>query len=307
MAWPTEAGSLGIIAPPLIERRRRTRKVFARVTRGIDARLFGPLIPPPGHPAPKARRIIHPPIRRRKPARDRALIRPMVQLSLKLNRYYVDVRENYRIFNAAVYRFYKGLLEPPAEGSAPFATSPTLAFSPTDVFGNGTHYLSVSWFNGVLDSGFLPIGPNGEPYLRLEITGGVILLNPPLAPVNVRLIRFPAGVIRVQAVYFELGAGRASEWAITYTLNGSEPGTPPAVAPTVTQTIVGANLSVLEYDLPGQANGVTVKVRVQVRRNDSGTWRYSVGSTVLTAIADALGPTAAEGAGVWRGAAPQEM
>jgi hypothetical protein len=55
---------------------------------------------------------------------------------------------------------------------------------------------------------------------------------------------------------------------------------------------MGTGLVVLEYDLPGQANGTTVKVRLQTRRNDSGTWRYSENSTVLTAIADASVPSA---------------
>ena len=29
----------------------------------------------------------------------------------------------------------------------------------------------MSYYNGLRDSGFLPIGPNGETYLRLDISG----------------------------------------------------------------------------------------------------------------------------------------
>jgi len=298
LAWPTEAGSLGIIAPPLIERRRRSRKVFARVSRGVDPRF----LTQPHANIPKAQRIIRPPIRRKKPPRDRAVIQQIVRL--KLNHYYVDLRDTYAIFNAAEYRFYYRAGEPPQETDPPFAINATLPFSPATTFGDGVYYLAVSYFNGVLDSGFLRVGPNGEPYRLLEVGSGTQLTDPPAAPIDARLILRPGGVVRVQAVYFELGTGRATEWVLTYTLDGATPGTPPAVSPTVTQTILGTNLSVLEYELPAQADGVTVKVRVQVRRNDGGTWRYSEGSTVLTAVADAVGPAAAEGAGVWRGAAP---
>jgi hypothetical protein len=224
-----------------------------------------------------------------------------------VNRYYVDVRENYRIFNAAAYRFYKSTTGAPLETDAPFATSAALPHSPVDVFGNGTHYLSVSYFNGVLDSGFLPIGPNGETYLRLDVGGGVQTSPPPQAPLDVRLFLRPGGVISVQAIYAQQDNLRATEWALTYTTDGSTPGTPPAVSPTATTAIAGTNLSVLEYDLPAQANGTTVKVRTQVRRNDGGTWVYSEGSTVLTAVADATGPAGPEGAGLWRGSAPQEL
>lgn len=308
MAWPSEAGSIGTTRPPLIER-PPPRRTLGRKGLGHDPRYIAPQIP--GTLTPYPAMVTQPTIRRRPPKPRRLRIKPgrLGRLMyLAPNHYYVDVREFYRIFNAAVYRFYKSTIGPPAETDTPFAVNATLAgFSPADTFGNGTHYLSVSYFNGVLDSGFLPIGPNGEPYLRLEVSGGGELDNPPLAPSGVRLILRPGGVVRVQAVYLEFGAGRGSVWALTATLDGSEPGTPPAVSPTVTQTILGSNLSVLEHDLPAQADGTTVKVRVQVRRLDGATWRYSEGSTALTAIADALGPDAAEGAGVWRGAAPQEL
>jgi hypothetical protein len=222
--------------------------------------------------------------------------------------YPVSVREYYRIFNAAVYRFYKSLTGPPLETDSPFATNPTLAgFSPANTFGNGTHYLSVSYFNGVLDSGFYPIGPNGETYLRLDVATGAQVLTPPNAPAQVQLVRTAGGIIRVQAVYSQAGSLRATEWAITYTTNGSTPGTPPAVSPTATVAMPSGGTEILDYALPAQADLVTVKVRVQSRRNDSGTWRYSEGSTVLTAIADSLGPSVPEGSSLWRGAAPQEL
>lgn len=325
MAWPTEAGSLGIIVPPLIERRRRRRKAFARVVRGVDPRF----LTQPNAPIPKVQRIVRPAIRRRgsrpgahrqehngrgKGAGDRTNIRALQAAILgriypTLHHYLIDVLDTYAIFNAAGYRFYfrAAANGPPQETDTPFATNATLPYSPGTTFGDGIYFLAVSYFNGVLDSGFLPVGPNGEPYRRLEVGAGNQLVAPPGTPIDARLILRPGGVVRVQAAYFELGTGRATEWALIATFNGTDPGTPPAVSPTATPTILGSNLTVLEHDLAAQAHGTTVKVRVQVRRNDGGTWRYSEGSTVLTAIADAIGPAAAEGAGVWRGAAPQEI
>ena len=297
MAWPTEAGVLtrAQAAPREKVRTRKPRSAVYRATKK-----------PPLAPATHTRgKVLHCKLKHRKPRKSASGVR---QQYLKLNTYYVDVAENYRIFNAAVFQFYKSTTGPPLETDSPFRENATLAgFSPADVFGNGTHYLSVSYFNGVLDSGFLPLGPNGETYLRLDVGGGVEIDSPPDAPMDVRLVLQPGGVVSVQAVYAQQGPLRATEWALTYTLDGSTPGTPPAIAPTATTAIQGTSLSVFEYDLPAQANGTTVKVRTQVRRLDGATWVYSAGSSVLTAVADALGPAAPEGAGVWRGAAPQEL
>jgi len=46
---------------------------------------------------------------------------------------------------------------------------------------------------------------------------------------------------------------------------------------------------------------------VQTRRNDSGTERYSEGSTVLTATADATGPAQLPAAEDWIGELPEEL
>lgn len=300
MAWPTEAGCL-LRAQAAPKGEQRGQKVRSKILRT----MIKPPEPPSGSLHPRGRRLGFNKNRRRKHRVASGVRQNFAKITLST--YYVDVRENYRIFNPAVYRFYKSTIGPPLETDTPFATNVTLPFSPADTFGNGVHYLSVSNFNGVLDSGFLPIGANGETYLRLDVGAGVQTNNPPDAPLDVRLILRPGGVIRIQAIYAQLGALRASEWAITYTTNGSTPGTPPAVSPTVTQSISGTTVSILEYDLPAQADGTTVKVRLQVRRNDVGTWVYSGNSSVLSAVADAVGPTSSEGAGVWRGKAPQEL
>jgi len=222
-------------------------------------------------------------------------------------RYYHDARGLYRVFNAAGYRFYRSNSGPPAESDTPFATNATLPHEPTDTYADGTWYLSVSYFNGVLDSGFLPLGPHGETYLRLDIAAGAASGSPPMGPNDWRLEAQAAGVVRVLGVYFESGDDRADEWAIAYTTNGS---TPPADTPDVTQTMAGG-LAVLAYDLPGQSHGTTVKVRLQTRRNDGTAeapdWVYSAASTVLTLSADATGPSAPPSAADWPGQLPEEV
>ena len=208
-------------------------------------------------------------------------------------RFYLDGRGLYRVFNAAEYRFYRDNSAPPAEDDSPFATNATLPHTPVNTYADGTWYLSVSYFNGVIDSGFLPIGPHGETYLRLDLASGAEATSPPAAPMDWRLELRGGGVVAVVGAYFETGSGtdRAGQWAIAYTTDGS---TPSADNPDATVVMAGG-LAVLDYELPAQSEGTTVKVRLQTRRDD-GAWTYSEGSTVETTTAAAAGPTAALGA-----------
>jgi len=228
-----------------------------------------------------------------------------------------QLRGKYRVFGAAEYRFYRSNTGPPDEGDTPFATHATLPHEPADAFADGTWYLSVSYFNGVIDSGFLPLGPAGETYLRLDLSGGAETGSPPAAPQDWRieqraatgatlaqlslpqfgamtLAEFGALAIqgvaaRVLAFYYQSDATlRAEQWAIAYTTNGSDP---PADTPDVTVEMPAGGLAVLSYDLPPVADGTTVKVRLQTRRQD-GSWVYSENSTIQTITADASGPTA---------------
>ena len=221
------------------------------------------------------------------------------------SRRYVTARGLYRVFRDAEYRIYHSTSGPPVEGGA-YTEYPTLpvvlAFG-----GIAKHYFSVSYFNGVIDSGFLPLGPRGETYILLDIQAGVLIPNKPHAPDDFRLEQRAGGVVRIHGLYIESGSLRATEWAITYTTNGAEPGTPPAVSPTVTRTMPTSGLAILAYDLPAQANGTTVKVRLQARRNDSGTWVYSDNSTVLTLVVDTVGPTAPVDGQRWAGRQPEDL
>ena len=246
------------------------------------------------------------------PVRARALevepFQPRSQLAirkvnkLKFRASFVGLYHN---FGTAEYRFYRSNTAPPVETDTPFATNASLPYTPVDLFADGIWYVSVAYYNGILTSGFLPLGPNGETYIRIEISGGVVLQTPPNPPISWELELRPAGVIRVKAFYQQTGSLRATQWAITYTTNGATPGTPPAVSPTVSAAMPSSGAAVLEYDLPGQADGTTVKVRLQTRRNDGGTWRYSENSIVKSLVADAAGPIAPLVLQPWPGRLPE--
>lgn len=219
---------------------------------------------------------------------------------------YLDARGLYRVFNAAEYRFYRSSIGPPAEGSTPLAVGESLPFTPDDTFSDGTWYLSLSYFNGVLDSGFLPLGPAGETYLLLTIADGASVGQAPAAPLDWRLEALAGGGVRVVGVYYSgQWAAAAGQWAIAYSVDGSEPA---VNDPDVTVDFSAGGLSMLSHELPAAANGTLVKVRLQIRRND-GTdaepaWSYSTGSTVLTIAADAVGPSAPIAADGWPGPLP---
>lgn len=223
--------------------------------------------------------------------------------------HYAEARGKYRVFNDAEYRLYRDNAAPPVEGDPPFATASALPDTPADVYGDGTWFLSVSYFNGAIDSGFLPVGPNGETFLTLVIDAGAAQENPPNAPLDWRLEARAGGVVRIHAVYFQADALRAEQWSIAYTTDG---GDPPADTPDLTQSFQGpGGVEILRYDLPAQAGGTTVKVRLQTRRNDGSDavpdWVYSSGSTVLSIVAvDAL-PAAPLGGDRWPGEIPRTV
>ena len=211
------------------------------------------------------------------------------------------VRGLYRVFNTAGYRLFRKLGSPPAEGDTPWTTSASLPVTPIDTFSTGTWYISVSYFNGVIDSGFLPVGPAGETYLRLDVAaGGAQVDGPPRGPLDVHLEQRAGGVVRVVAVYAEAGDLHADTWAIGYTTNGVDP---VAGSPVATVAVPSAGLAVLSYDLPAQVDGTTVKVRIQTRRGTS----YSEGSEVIPVVVAVTGPTAPLGAERWPGQLPEDI
>ena len=295
MAWPTEAGWLGQTA---------SIKIPAPIKPKLRSRVFSVLLKIERPPL-IAHSVVVRPIHARVRPKFRRLLRSSLQSvgSAFRNRYIISMRDQYTIFNTAEFRFYKAVGTPPLESDTPFDENATLPHEPADLFGDGSHFLSVSYFNGVKDSGFLPIGPNGETYLRLDISGGLEINLPPQGPTTVVLTKLPNGVIRIAALYVQTGGLRGNEWAVAFTTDGSTPATD---TPTITKTIVGDPVSLYEHDLPAQSDGTTVKVRVQIRRLDSSQV-YSENSTVVVETADAAGPIAPAGGESWHGALPEEL
>ena len=209
-----------------------------------------------------------------------------------------QARGKYRVFNAAGYRFYRSSTGPPAEGAGWFATNATLPYQPSTTFADGTWYLSASYFDGVLDSGFLPLGPHGETYLKIVLSGGALVPATPSPPLTANLIQLAGGVVRIAAVYSSLpdGANAATQWAVAYTTDGSTPATG---SPTITPTMAAGPLAILSYRLPAQTNGTVVKVQVQVRRAVGAGWSYSPAAAVLTMTVATTGPTAPLGGDLW--------
>lgn len=196
----------------------------------------------------------------------------------------------YRIFNAAGYRFYRSNAAP-VEGSAAFASNATLPYQPATTFADGTWYLSMSYFNGVLDSGFLPLGPHGETYLLVTLAAGALVPTFPSPPLNARLKQLAGGVVEIIAAYSNLpdGAAAATQWAVAYTTNGS---TPAVNTPTITPAMAGGPLAILKYKLPAQTAGTVVKVQLQVRRTVSvGVYSYSPAAAVLSLTVATAGPS----------------
>lgn len=211
-----------------------------------------------------------------------------------------SARGLYRVFNAACYRFFRSNSAPPLESDTPFATSATLPATPANTYADGTWYLSMSYFDGVLDSGFLPIGPRGETYLVMEIASGAAVATRPGVATNAQLQMLPGGIVRVTAYYLRTidGLNAATEWALAYTTNGS---TPPSGSPSITVTMSGP-IAILAYSLPAQVAGTVVKVQLQARR---GGTVYSLPGAVLSITVPTFGATAPLAVQSWLGALPE--
>lgn len=202
------------------------------------------------------------------------------------NRHATAARGLWRIFAPACYRIYRSQVVPPGEGDLPWATATTLPSTPSGTFADGTWFLSVSYFNGIYDSGFLPLGPNGETYLTVTIAAGLVVADPPPTPMSIELEEMDPGVVTVTALV--ANERTADEWVITYTVDGG-------AAVVLTEAYPSGALAVLSYPLPAQAAGSVVVVTVQTRRNDGtpGVFLWVVGDSLSDTITIATsGPTA---------------
>ena len=215
-----------------------------------------------------------------------------------------ESRGLYRIFNTSGYRFYWSNSGPPVAGSTPQAVNNTLVFTSSASLSDGTWYVSVSYFDGVLDSGFMPIGPRGQTYLTVVISGGVALPTAPSGPTKLSLRQIDGGVPQINGYYTKStdGVNAADHWAVSYTTDGS---TPPNNSPSFTPTMAGS-LAILSLSLPAQTDGTVVKVQVQTRRLVSvGVYAYSLPSEVQSITIKTSGPSSPIIANIWSGPLPE--
>lgn len=211
----------------------------------------------------------------------------------------------HRVFATAEHRFYRandGTTPDPTTATA-YATASSLPATPAVTFADGTWRIVVTYFDGIHESDPLALGPNGETYVRLEIASGATVANPPQPAFEAELQQRAGGVVAVVALYDEDDSTglRADAWVVTATYDGSAPAEDSA-SPTLERAMPSAGLAALDYELPAQAHGTTVKVRVQTRR-DGPVW--SNDSTILSTTADATGPSAPPGGVAWRGSLPE--
>lgn len=208
--------------------------------------------------------------------------------------FYASWRGRYRVFNPTEYRFWWSDLTagPPVETDPPDATNATLPYSPTPTFGDGTWGFSMSYYNGVHDSGFLPVGPQGETFLRLDISGGAEAGTPPRAPLDARIEAGAGGTVRLLGAYYEPPAGglRATDWAVTYTTDGTTPGVPPMVSPTITYPMPTGGIAILDETIGPFDHATQIRVRIQTARAGTPVV-YSENPPVLMVVADLIGPT----------------
>ncbi len=219
------------------------------------------------------------------------------------DRRYHDARGAYRVFNVIEYRFFRSNSAPPEETDTPFDTAPTLPHTPGDLYADGTWFLSLSFFDGVLDSGFLPLGPNDETYLRLDIDSGVVVDSPPNAPIAFHIALTTGNECRVTAFYNQTGDLRATEWALTFETDGSTPGEPPAVEPDEVVAIPASGFAAFDFTID---TGAQWKVRLQTRRTSPDS--YSEGSEVLELeIIAASGDPGPQRVAAWPGRLPERV
>jgi hypothetical protein len=226
----------------------------------------------------------------------------------------------WRIKNAAKYWFRWNTSRPPTLDDPVNGTTATLPHTPADTFTSGTVYVAMTYFNGVLESGFYPVGANNEPYLRIDLdAGGTQTISPPAAPLTVDLQDRGAGTARIVAYYSDRAAEayRADQWCVAYTTDGT---TPPADTPDYTASIGSGVVIPLMLDLDADFDGAAfpashntaLQVRVQTRRNDgtagSPDWTYSktTDADVQSITIDAQGPDAPPGAHPYAGYTPED-
>jgi hypothetical protein len=178
-----------------------------------------------------------------------------------------------------------------------YDTNPTLPYQTSETFADGTWYIGMSYFDGVLDSGFYPQGQSGLPYQVIVVSGGVIVGTPPSPVVDASL----SGNVLVRALYYpgvDPPGSQATSFYLTGTYNsGLLPiNFTPATIP------IGGNPAILSYTFPAQMPGTVVDVTIYTQYGSGPT--RSAGVTLSLTIPAV--PSSPLGLQSWPGNSPED-
>jgi hypothetical protein len=277
MAWPVEAGAvLTSIAPSRRSRRARTGQRPGRVL--LSDPTAQPIALPDGGAWPT--------VRSRRRTRDRepggrTYTRGIAMIKGESGSveaggggravYHGAFRGALRIYNTAEYRFYRtdDGSAPDPDSDAPYATASSLPATPAVDFADGTWNVTVTYFNGVLESSPLAIGPAGETYLTLVIDSGEETEAAPNGPITWRINEEVAagttdGTLSVIAMLYvdtDAPADEVGVWVATGASVPSGDG-----APDYSTSVPSNSMGVVSIVVPmtDYALGTTVNVGVRV-------------------------------------------
>ena len=212
--------------------------------------------------------------------------------------YHHTLRGNYRIEDTSLIRYelYQGIDAQPDFTAAAWQTFNALPFT-TPVLAVGHTYNFVLRKRNQHNL----VSQNVQAWQLILDSGGSSALYPS-APISQSMAQAAGGAGLITATYDalkDLANVAADTWAVWLTSDGSTPNTSSAATYT-TPMIISDGQPKLSYLTAGFAQGTVLKAIVRARRSGAPTYD-SQNSTVLQITADAIGPVAPAGAGVFFG------
>lgn len=205
-------------------------------------------------------------------------------------KYQTQVRGRSRIFNAAQYRFYRkdGSVPVPGVDSA-HATASSLPSTPAGAWADGDWYITVTYFNGVIESLPKLQPPDGTPAKFLEIASSAEVDLAPGDASEYSISAIAGAKIRAQAIY-SLASDRGrgvtpTHWRLSWT--GDASGSASIAFGTSQNEEVRLDYEISLSD--GQEITLTIKTGY-----DPGTGFVESAGVQATITADSAGPAAPE-------------
>lgn len=203
-------------------------------------------------------------------------------------RHATQVRGLSRVFNAAEYRFYRKDGSAPVPGTdSPHATASSLPDTPAGAWSDGDWYVTVTYFNGIIESLPKLQGPDGTAAKRLEISGSLEVDAAPGDPSEVTVSAIAGAKIRVVAIYSQArDRGRGitpTHWRLSW--SGDASGSASIAFATAQNEEIRLDYEITLSD--GQSVTVVVKTGY-----DPGTGFVESDGVQATVTADSTGPDA---------------